>query len=269
MHALVSALNRRQTMSYALLRAAWVVVTTICWATMAWSAAAQEKTYHVRMAWEGQEPARASARGVFIYASFPSHTCIQVLLEVPTGDHVLLTQRLDVVKGMESLSLQSETGWSMRLEKQLPGRWNTMSDFFANGQEAYEKLAEAGGALRWSAVTSKGLLLETDVEASSSEDRTGDFLSALRRTQASAELERELPDGIAEMSPFLSHIGGQRSRLGSVFDSLFLVIESVAGTSSAVSWRYDESSPVPGLVPRDAGFDEAFARFRQLDDQCR
>lgn len=269
MHALVSELHRRQTLSYALLRPAWVVVTTVCWTAIAWSAAAQEMTYHVRMAWEGQEPAGASARGVFIYASFPSHTCIQVFLQAPTGDHVLLTQRLDVLKGMESLSLQNETGWSMRLEKQLPGRWNTMSDFFANGQEAYEKLAEAGGVLHWTALTSKGLLLEAGVEASPSEDRTRDFISALRRTQASAELERELPDGIAAMSPFLSHIGGQRSRLGSVFDSLFLVIESVAGRSPALSWRYDESPPVPGLVPRDAGFDESFARFRQLDDQCR
>jgi hypothetical protein len=232
---------------------------------------AQELSYNVPMRWHTQAPTSQTALGLFLYDSSPSSTCVRVLLELPSTGTVALLQHLDVAAGVEQLELRFPSGWWMRLERELPGKWPLLADFHASGQAAYERLAETEGSLRWSVSTSRGPLLERRIAASASDHLGERLASELRSSQAQAELRQELPAAAADFAPFFAVIGEQRSRLGGIFDPLFVLIRSVSeSVPKETPWIYEESPPVPGSTPREPPHAELLERSDPLlVEHCR
>lgn len=232
---------------------------------------AQELSYNVPMRWHTQAPTSQTALGLFLYDSSPSSTCVRALLELPATGTVALLQHLDVAAGVEQLELRLASGWWMRLERELPGKWLTVTDFHDNGQAAYERLADRQGSLRWSVSTSRGPLLERQIAASASDHLGERFVGELRRSAAQEELRRELPAAVADFAPFFAVIGEQRSRLGGTFDPLFVLIQSVSESAATERrWTYEESPPVPGSTPRELPHTELLKRTDpSLVDLCR
>ncbi|HEX2162892.1 MAG TPA: hypothetical protein VHM02_02980 [Thermoanaerobaculia bacterium] len=170
-----------------------------------------ELSYHHVLEWTGAGR-DARAFGVQVFRGTEVEHALDLLVETPDGEHVILTMRLDVIAGRDRFRLHhEESGYWVEIERIWPVLWDGMSDFLATGNDDLEAAGRRGEHFEVVLRSSGGPLAEVTTPVLPPDEAFVFLDRNLASGYAGRTLDQELPARVGSALPFLEAIFGTQS----------------------------------------------------------
>jgi hypothetical protein len=202
-----------------------------------------------------------------VYSSDREEALTRILLETPSGRHVVLTKNLSGPAGLDRVRLLDErTGWWVEVYKQYPLTGESLRAFLHEAMDLVEQ--DDVEPLRVTLVTSEGFEAEADLPANTQPWVVHEnFVTELERSGLMAELRAEVPADFGREIDFLeAALVEEGFDLRAPVEILDGVLPEAPDSGAMPAWRLERSKIGKGVTLVTPELLEFTAGFRSVEN---
>ena len=198
------------------------------------------------------ESPNSSAKGLMFFRSSAQGLVRRVLIETPTGRHLVLTKALLVREGIDREELRDEqSGWHAELAKRLDFRATSLGDYFAKVFDW--RVPGEGKEMELALRTSTGFSFSATIPIQSQPGPEHASFAALLKAEKEDASSLNLPEGFEEELAFLEAAFERQGSDARGIIEILSIVEGLRVRDQGTSWRQVDGSDLrkPDLVDAD------------------
>lgn len=219
---------------------------------------------HRQLEWSAPATDR-QGKALMLYSGGREKARTRLLVETPSGRHVVLTKDLNGVTGIDRVRLLDDrTGWWVEVRTRIPIEADSLRAFLHEAMNLVEK--EDVDPLEVAVTTRGGFEADAELPANTQPWVVHQgFVAELERSGRSKEIRAEVPEGLAREVDFLEAVLVEEGfDLRAPVEILDGLLPEAPESRTTAEWRLRRSKLEKGVTPVSPDALEFTSRFRSV-----